>query len=258
MELRITSRENEKVKQLCKLRESASFRQAQNCFLAEGVRLCRDIAAVWPPLEVYHTDKVLEQHPELQDLPGRHVMISQSVADKISDTKNPQGIFCVFERALKSLDQAVSADRWLVLEHVQNPANIGALLRSAAAFGFEGAIFCADCADPYSPKAVRASMSAVARLKLLRADTVAETAAWLKTVEVPLVAAALRHSVPLDEADGLRGGKIALLIGNEGNGLSDEAVEAADLAVRIPMAQGVESLNAAVAGGVLLWHFRGV
>ena len=63
---------------------------------------------------------------------------------------------------------------------------------------------------------------------------------------------------PLDEADGLRGGKIALLIGNEGNGLSDEAVGAADLAVRIPMAQGVESLNAAVAGGVLLWHFRGV
>ena len=69
---------------------------------------------------------------------------------------------------------------------------------------------------------------------------------------------ALYHSVPLDEADGLRGSNVALLIGNEGNGLSDAAVNAADVAVRIPMAPGVESLNAAVAGSVLLWHFRGV
>lgn len=258
MELRITSRENEKIKQLCKLRDSAAFRQAQQCFLAEGVRLCRDIAAVRKPREVYVTEKALAQHPELAALPGPRILVSDGVAGKISDTKNPQGVFCVFDCVLDSLESTAPAGRWLVLEHVQDPANIGALMRSAAAFGFDGVVLCADCADPYSPKAVRASMATVARLKLLQAETVQQVAAWLKEARVPLVAAALYHSVPLDEADGLRGSNVALLIGNEGNGLSDAAVNAADVAVRIPMAPGVESLNAAVAGSVLLWHFRGV
>ena len=258
MEFCITSRENERVKWLCKLRDSASFRQSEGRFLAEGLRLCRDIAAVRAPLEMYCTDKALAQHPELSALSSRCTRISDGVANKISDTKKTQGVFCVFDRVLDPLETTAPDGRWLVLEHVQDPANIGALVRSAAAFGFDGAVFCADCADPYSPKAVRASMGMVARMKIVQVDTVARAASWLKKGKVPLVAAALRRSVPLDQADGLRGQDVALLVGNEGNGLSQEAMDAADIVVRIPMAPGVESLNAAVAGGVLLWHFRGV
>ncbi|WP_367926103.1 TrmH family RNA methyltransferase [uncultured Ruthenibacterium sp.] len=258
MDLHITSRENERVKWLCRLRDSASFRQREQCYLAEGLRLCRDIAHVQQPVELYYTEKAMMQHPELVEMGGRHICISDGVADKISDTKNPQGIFGVFGQNIQTLDRLCSSGRWLILEHLQDPANIGALLRSAAAFGFDGVVFCADCADPYSPKAVRASMGMLTRLKLAKADTVAQTSRWLKKEHVPLVAAALYHSVPLDQAESWRGQNVALLIGNEGNGLSEGAVKVADIAVRIPMANGVESLNAAVAGSVLLWHFRGV
>ena len=205
----IASRDNERVKRACKLRDSGARRAAEGRFLAEGLRLCTDLAQRLPPEEVYCTQKLLDAHPELAALGGRHFLVSDAVAAKLSDTKAPQGLFCVFPRRTKTLEAVRGGGRYVCLEHIQDPANVGALLRSAAAFGFAGAVLCG-------------------------------------------------NSVPLERVDTQRLPGAALLIGNEGNGLLPGTVAAADKAVRIPMAAGVESLNAAVAGGVLLWHFREV
>lgn len=254
----IQSRENDRVKFACALRDSAARRRAEGLFFAEGQRLCADLAENLAPAEVYYTRRFLEAHPEAAALGGRHAVVSDAVAQKLSDTRAPQGLFCVFPRRTDTLARLRPGGRYLCLEHVQDPANVGALLRSAAAFGFAGAVLCGACADPFAPKAARASMGALARLALMEAGETKQALDAFHTCGITSLAAALRDSVPLDAVRRELPGGVAILIGNEGNGLAPETAAAADRTVRIPMENGVESLNAAVAGSVLLWHFREV
>lgn len=258
MQETIQSRDNERVKHACALRDNAARRRAEGLFFAEGLRLCTDLAQTLGPVEVYYTQRLLDAHPEAAQLPGRHFLVSESVADKLSDTRSPQGLFCVFPCSTQTLSNLHRGGRYLCLEHVQDPANIGALLRSAAAFGFDGAVLCAGCADPFAPKAARASMGALARVALVFADETKQAIDAFHQYGITVIAAALENSVLLETAGTVFPGGVAVLIGNEGNGLLPQTVAAADMAVRIPMANSVESLNAAVAGSVLLWHFRGV
>lgn len=257
MQETIQSRENERVKHACALRDSAARRRTEGLFFAEGLRLCTDLAQSFAPAEVYYTQRLLDAHPEIAQLPGRHALVGGAVAEKLSDTRSPQGLFCIFPREAQSFSALRRGGRYLCLEHVQDPANVGALLRSAAAFGFDGAVLCGSCADPFAPKAARASMGALARVALIFADETKQAIDAFHEYGIRVIAAALEHSVPLETADTALSGGAAVLIGNEGNGLAPQTVLAADAAVRIPMANGVESLNAAVAGSVLLWHFRG-
>ncbi len=256
--LYIESRTSDKVKEWCRLRDSAAARRRQGAFWAEGLRLCTDLAGTCPVHTVLCTPQALEAHPALAALGGpgaRRALVSESVAAKLSDTPSPQGVFAVL--GLPAMGGPVApGSRCLVLENVQDPANVGALARSAAAFGFSHLFLCGACADPFSPKALRASMGALARLRLHRGD-VQQAADTLRGAGIPLYAAALYNSLPLGRVQCPAGAGVAVMIGNEGNGLTEQAIAAADTAVRIPMAGDVESLNAAVAGGVLLWHFRG-
>ena len=251
---RIDSRTSDKVKALCRLRDSAAARREEHAFFAEGLRLCRDLSSTCTLRTLLVTEKALAAHPELAALPGEHLLVGDAVAEKLSDTKAPQGVFALFDLPGQA-ETVAPGSRCLVLENVQDPANVGALLRSAAAFGVGHVLLCGACADPFSPKALRAGMGTVGRLRLHRTG-VGEAAEALRAAGIPLYAAALQNSRPLDQVWPPPGAGVAVLVGNEGNGLTDEALAAADAAVRIPMAGGVESLNAAVAGGVLLWHFR--
>lgn len=254
----ITSRTNESVKRACTLRDSAQARRETGCFLAEGVRLCLDLAHSLPVKEVYYTEKALAANPHLSQLDGAHAEIHESVADKLADTRTTQGVFCVFEKRESVLTDVKAGQRWLILEHVQSPDNLGALLRSTAAFGFCGVVLCNACADVWSPKALRASMGGVGKLQIVICEDVQTAKQVFAQMEIPVVAAALQNSIPLDDMILQPQQGVALLIGNEGNGLTQQAIAQADYAVRIPMAENVESLNAAVAGSILLWHFRGM
>jgi len=254
----ILSRDNARVKHACRLRESAAARRAEGLFFAEGLRLCQDLAQSLAPAEVFCTPPLLAAHPECARLSSRCAVVSEQVAEKLSDTRTPQGIFCLFPRRTAPLSALQADGRYVCLEHVQDPANVGALLRSAAAFGFRGAVLCGRCADPFSPKAVRASMGTLARLDIFCADEIKPVLAAFQSMGIPNIAAALEGSVPLPSVQPRARAGAAVWIGNEGNGLDANTVAAADAVVRIPMADGVESLNAAVAGGILLWHFREV
>lgn len=251
----LTSRDNRAVKEACRLRDSAAARREQGLFFAEGLRLCADLAATCPLRALYVTEEALAAHPQLGALGAEPVLVSASVAEKLADTRAPQGVFALLGRPPAPAPLA-AGEHVLVLEQVQDPANVGALLRSAAAFGFGRVLLCAGCADPFAPKALRASMGAVGRLGLEWRQDAAEAIGELRALGIPVWAAALEGSVPLDKAPAAPGRGAAVVIGNEGNGLACETVAAAGGAVRIPMGGGVESLNAAVAGGVLLWHFR--
>ena len=253
---KITSRENAKVKYACRLASSGAFRRAEGCFLAEGRKLCPELCRGAELETLFCTEAALEKCPELSGLPGEHYLVEDHVADKLADVGTHQGVFGVFRTPEHTLEEARTGGRYLALERVQDPGNVGALVRSAAAFGFDAVIVDPGCASPFGPKALRASMGAAGRLPVVESRCLPDTLAQLHAWGVTNLAAALYNSRPLHQVDGAYPNGVCLVIGSEGQGLTEAAVAACDAAVRIPITDRVESLNASVAGSVLLWHFR--
>lgn len=252
----ITSRENGKIKYACRLAASAAQRREDGAFLAEGYKLCRDLAHACKPLELFYTQKALEKHPDLAAFGCPQYLIAPHVAEKLAGTVSGQGVFALLRRPQQPRDILRPGGRYLALEGVQDPGNVGALLRSAAAFGYTAAILSPGCADPFAPKTLRAGMGAAGTLPVLQAESLPDTLVALGRMGVTCLAAALYNSRPLDQVRGPWPGGVCIVIGSEGQGLGGETVSACAASVRIPISPAVESLNAGVAGGVLLWHFR--
>lgn len=196
----------------------------------------------------------MQQHPGAETLGESCVLVAETVAEKLADTRSPQGLFALFSLPQSREEALHPAQGLLLCEELQDPANVGAVLRSAAAFGYGGVVL-AGGADPFSPKALRASMGAALRIPVLRAASFTAAAGALQARGVALLAAA---AGPGSRPPGqLRpGGPFALMIGNEGAGLSAQALSLADGRVGIPMQCGVESLNAAVAASVLMYAMK--
>lgn len=252
----ITSRDNAGVKYACTLRDSEKQRAAEGLFFAEGPKLCLELAKSCTPRTAYATEAAMEKTPALESL--RPTLIAPHVAEKLAGTKTSQGVFVLFEQPAPPVERLDTANHILALEGVQDPGNVGTLLRSAAAFGFDGVLLSKGCAAPFAPKTLRASMGAAGRLPVAPVQDLPQALQQLRARGVVCLAAALYHSRPLDEAPQSYPDGLCAVIGSEGQGLTDAAVQACDMAVRIPMTDLVESLNAGVAGSVLLWHFRGV
>ena len=205
-----------------------------------------------------------------EDISCKIIPVKQSVFEKISSEKSPEGVICVakyidkFHKFVKinnegkkfSEELATDSERVLLLESVRDPQNIGAIIRSAAAMGAGRLIMSADCADIYNSKTVRASMGTLFGMKIDRVDSIPTAIMSLQANGRRVFAAALDEKaqrlgqVSVNSTD-------CILIGNEGHGLTPEAIRASDATLYIPMQNGVESLNAAVAASVLLWEFFG-
>ena len=256
MDEKITSRENAKIKYACRLASSAAFRRTEGRFLAEGRKLCPELCRGAELETLFYTENALEKCPELAALPGEHYLVEDHVADKLADVGTHQGVFGVFRTPVHTLEEVRPGGRYLALERVQDPGNVGTLLRSAAAFGFDGVLLSKGCAAPFAPKTLRASMGAAGRLPVAPVQDLPQALQQLRARGVVCLAAALYHSRPLDEAPQSYPDGLCAVIGSEGQGLTDAAVQACDMAVRIPMTDLVESLNAGIAGSILLWHFR--
>ena len=237
---KITSRENAKIKYACRLAQSAAFRRSEGRFLAEGRKLCPELA----------------RGAELETLPGEHYLVEDHVADKLADVGTHQGVFGVFRTPEHTLEEARTGGRYLALERVQDPGNVGTLLRSAAAFGFDGVLLSDGCASVWAPKTLRASMGAAVRIPVIEAGKMPEAIAALRAKGITCLAAALYKSQPLSAAEPRYPGGVCVVIGSEGQGLTEETIRACNGTVRIPMTDRVESLNAGIAGSILLWHFR--
>lgn len=155
----ITSRENAKIKYACRLREEEKLRTADGLFFAEGPKLCLELARGCTLQTLYATEKALAHTPELEAFAGKTVLVTEPVAQKLSGTKTSQDVFSVFEHpGWQAADILAKGRRILALEAVQDPGNVGTLLRSAAAFGFDGVLLSKGCAAPFAPKTLRASM----------------------------------------------------------------------------------------------------
>ena len=254
MQQSIESKENARIKEIIKLSLSASARREAGLFVAETPKLVLDLAAFGAEVkEVYYTQRALKNTPQLEGLPGAHFFIRESVAEKISGQKSASGVYMLAK--LPVSDPLYSGRRYVALEHVQDPANVGAVLRAAAAFGIDGVVLTRDSADPFSPKALRASMGAAVKLPVFWADDIAATARAFAGQGFAVAAAMLEGAVDIDKYAAPE--KLLILIGSEGQGLSQQAQQAAAVRLKIPMSGNTESLNAAVAAAIFIWQFRG-
>lgn len=246
---RITSRSNPLFVRLGKLNSKRSFRRQEGLFVCEGPKLLAE-ALKWGAA----VDTVIcVQSAELPDLPAgvRVVETTDSLLTAVADTQTPQGIIFLCKGAPMSMPERLEGRRYLVLDGVQDPGNVGTVWRTADAFGADGLILCNGCADPWNPKTVRATMGAVFRLPVYEC-TLEEMAGQMADQQIPLYATALR-----DDTEDVRLAdlsKCAVIIGSEGHGVSEAGLRLCEKTLKIPMEQRCESLNAAVAAAVILWE----
>jgi TrmH family RNA methyltransferase len=257
MEL-LSSRRNPHIVELENLLNHKKNRN-EALFACEGARLCEDaVRAGFVPQAVYLTPGAAMRYPETARLlTGKAeamYAIDERLAPRISDTQHPQGVFCVFKR----LDNAAGAvtivegGKYFLLSNLQDPGNLGTILRTAEAFGLHG-VFLADCPDPYSPKVLRASMGGVFRLRHERVADMPATIAMMRKNGIAVYAAAMTgDATPLN--GGMFSGGAAVLIGNEGAGLPRELIACCSAECMIPMPGGAQSLNAATAAAIFAWE----
>ncbi len=250
----ITSAANPQVKALRTLASSSKKRREEGVFLAEGPRMVMEA----PPdlvKAVYCSASYQEEHG-LDGLPEGLVpeILSDSLFRSLSDTVTPQGVLAVIRRQEHSIEELLAGGKILmILESIQDPGNLGTILRTGEAAGIGGILMNRGTVDLYNPKTVRSTMGALFRVPCVVAEDFPSALETVKAAGYRLFAAYLKGSVPYDEAD-YKSQPTAFLIGNEGQGLSEEAVSLADVCVRIPMQGKVESLNAAVAAALLMYE----
>ena len=253
---KITSRNNDLIKYIKKLSTSRKARISEKKFVLEGARLSFDVLnSFYQPDVFLITEKAAEKYEkQLEDMikiAGSAYFISEEVADKLAETENTQGIFCVCKIPVEN-NQLVLNQKYVALDNLQDPSNLGAIIRTAEALGLIGAI-CHNCYDLYNPKALRASMGSILRLPVILSDNLVSDMETAKEQGFSFYA-----TVPNKNAEDIT--KIdfpassVIIIGNEGNGISEEVKAAANQLVTINMLGRAESLNASMAGAIAMWE----
>ena len=249
---KITSASNPRVKRLTALGKKAKLRREEGVFIIEGERLYTDTPREYLK-EIYMTEEFLSEKLG-GAAPEGCTVVTPEIMRKISDTDTPQGVLCVAKMpSYKREDLRGQTPLLLLLENIQDPGNLGTMMRTAEAAGVTGVLMSRDTVDLFNPKTVRATMSAIFRMPFLYTDDLIGEIGRLREEDgIAVYAAHLRASKPYDETDCRK--PCAFLIGNEGNGLTEEAADAASGRVHIPMQGSIESLNAAMAAGILLFE----
>lgn len=254
----ITSTSNPKVKYLVQLQKKRKLREEKGVFLVEGIRMFRE-TPIELIEEIYASEQFYEKNKEMFQGDNKVLMkkleiLSGTVFQKVSETTTPQGILCVVKRRSYDLFQLMEQENAhiLVLEDLQDPGNVGTIFRTAEAAGVTGIIMSRSTADLYQPKTIRSTMGSIFRMPCVCVDNIQEVVIELKNHNFFTFAAHLDGKKWYNEI--VYEGKIAFLIGNEGNGLTTVVANEADTLVRIPMEGEVESLNAAVAATILMYE----
>ncbi len=261
----ISGKDNPRLKRLAKLCKSRSFRKAEGVFVIEGLRGCADAAAsaALGRLEIeaffYCTSAFGEDsYIGIEAFDGieerKRFELAEGLADRVSETKNSQGVFIIakrLDRELSELD-AERTPKILVLNAVKDPGNLGTLLRTADAVGIRAAVMTGECAEVYNPKVVRSTMGSLPRLELYIENDFGRVVQTLNSQGVTVCAAVVRNGEAIPGFEFPE--RCAAVIGNEARGLSEEDAELCHRRVTITMKGSAESLNAAAAGSIIIWE----
>jgi RNA methyltransferase, TrmH family len=254
----LTSTRNPLILQLRQLGQSVKARREQNLFLVEGTHALTEAIATQYPLEIVCcTETWAESHApkfaQCQAIALRVELVSQQVLEAIATTVNPDGVVAAVPLPKNAPIQIETLG--LVLESIQDPGNMGTIIRTSAAVGIDGLLLSKDCVDVTNPKIIRATAGQWFRCpRQMVEDLSNEVKAWQKATGGIAIATQADAKITYWDFDFRQ--SCLILLGNEGNGLSKSLIEIADVAVRIPLSNGVESLNVAIAASLMLYEAK--
>lgn len=250
----ITSVQNVQVKNIIKLNQKAKERREQGLFLAEGRKMFQEAPAEW--IRKVYVSETAVNDEELMEQVRKYPreVVADSVFRQMSDTKTPQGIMTVLRTPdYKAAEILGKSDPLImILEDLQDPGNVGTILRTGEGAGVAGIFLTKTSVDITNPKVIRATMGSIYRIPFVYVDDLPDLKNLLRKTKIQIFAAHLKGKNTYYE-ESYQGGT-AFLIGNEGKGLTEKASALADCLIRIPMLGRVESLNAAMAAGILMYE----
>lgn len=249
---KITSTANGQVKRIINLKNKASARRKEGVFLAEGIKMYKET-----PKDRIEAIYIEEKFSELfgKNIDEEYTVVSENVFKQITDTITPQGILTVVRQKESSLENFLKKDEkqlFILLENLQDPGNLGTIIRTAEGAGVSAIIAGKSTVDVYNPKVVRSTMGSVFRVPYVIADDLQKEIEELKKFGVTVYGAHLNGKNYYDKEN--YNGSTAFIIGNEANGLTEETASKADKLVKIPMCGRLESLNASVAAAILMYE----
>ena len=254
----IISKDNPVLKLYRRLSSSKKERARYGLFVLEGFRIVRDAVRENAALHSLRlTEQAAGRFSELtEDHRGdaRRIIISDELGRRISSTQTPQGVFAICHIPRDRTVIFGDNGRYIALCGLQDPGNLGMIIRTADALGIDGALLCG-CCDLYSPKTIRSTMGSVFRMRISLTDSEEDLFGLLSSNGVETSAAVIDKDAEEISSCGFSG-RQAVLIGNEGSGLSSETAARCTRRVTIPMNGTIDSLNAAMAAGILMWELR--
>ena len=252
--VKISSKDNQLIKFVSNLQTSSKHRKNSGFFVLEGLRICDDAYEnniKFDKLIVTQTalNKYSDAIETFSKVSDNCYVLSDDLFKKISDTNSPQGIIVVAKMP-ENIKKISEKGRYIALENLADPSNLGAIARTAEALGVDGIILTSDSCDPYAPKSLRSSMGTLLRMPVYIVDDIMKC----------IADSGLRSFACVVDKDAQSIAKVdfcngdVLLIGNEANGLSDKAKASADFLITIKMQGKAESLNAAAAAAIAMWE----
>lgn len=252
---------NTQIKKILRLAEKAKFRNEQDCYIVEGIKMFTEIPEE-ELIDTYVSEGFLkdgENRGILKDI--RYEIIRDNVFKTFSDTVTPQGILAIVRQKHYVLGDLFDSDKgigaspkfYLILENIRDPGNLGTMVRTGEAAGISGIILNNGSANIYNPKAVRATMGSIFRVPFLYTDNLPETVGIMKKGGVRIYSAHLHGENMYQTLDYQHDS--AFIIGNESTGVSGEMRDSSDKLIKIPMHGQVESLNAAVSAAIIMYSF---
>ena len=250
----ITSTSNPQVKKLLQLQKKSKARNEENVFLVEGLRMFAEVPEERVE-KVYISESLYNKKKQELKLERFSVeILTDSVFSHVSDMKTPQGILCVVKQKKYDIEEFLNLENphFMVLDNLQDPGNLGTIVRTAEGAGVNAIFLNKESVDIYNPKTIRSTMGSIYRMPVIYVEDLLELLQIFRERGIKSYAAHLDGKNSYDKESYQSG--TAILIGNEGNGLREEVASAADVWVQIPMQGQVESLNAAIAASILMFE----
>lgn len=253
----ITSKDNEKIKQIKKLKEK-KYRDTENCFIVEGIKIVKEAILENQNIkcivicEDCINDGTIEAKLLLKIAKFNCIYVSKNVFDSISEVNSPQGIMAIVEKNNKDSKIDYNEDIIVVLDNLQDPGNLGTILRTIDSANLKQVIVTKNTVDSYNSKVVRSTMGAIFRVKRIETENLVQTLEEIKKNGFEVICTSLDGTESIYD---MNFNKKVIIIGNEANGVSKEVQDIADKKVKIPMLGKTESLNASVAAGIMIYEY---